>query len=202
MKDAPTPAQSETDLLARMQAGDNGAFDLCVRTYYSRLFLVARRILKKEEDANDAVQDAFLSAFQAIGQFKGQSQLGTWLHSIVVNAALGRLRRLQRHPEKSIEALLPHFGEGEHQIDPPVPWRAPPEAPAQAQETRELVRRCIDELPETYRVVMLLRDIEGLTAEETARILGTGAAVVKTRLHRARQALRSLLDPHFRRGDL
>ena len=189
-------------LLARMQAGDGDAFEACVRIYAGRLLLVARRILRNEEDANDAVQDAFLSAFKGISQFKGQAQLGTWLHRIVVNAALARLRNRQRHPEKSIEALLPHFGEDEHQIDPPVPWKATPELTVQSEETRELVQRCIGELPEIYRIVLLLRDIEGLATEETAKILDTSTAVVKTRLHRARQALRSLLDPHFRRGDL
>ena len=192
----------EAALLTRMQAGDGAAFEACVRTYGGRLLHVARRILGNEEDANDAVQDAFLSAVKGIGQFKGESQLGTWLHRIVVNAALGRLRSRQRRPEKSIEALLPHFGEGEHQIDPPVPWKATPETTVQSQETRELVQRCISQLPETYRIVLLLRDIERLTTEETARTLDTSTAVVKTRLHRARQALRSLLDPYFRRGDL
>jgi RNA polymerase sigma-70 factor (ECF subfamily) len=192
----------EAALLARMQAGDDDAFETCVRTYCGRLLLVARRILRNEEDANDAVQDAFLSAFKGMSRFKGQSRLGTWLHRIVVNAALGRLRSRQRHPERSIEDLLPHFGAGEHQIDPPVPWKATPETTAQDQETRALVRRCISQLPETYRMVLLLRDIEGLATEETARILGTSTGVVNTRLHRARQALRSLLDPHFRRGDV
>jgi RNA polymerase sigma-70 factor (ECF subfamily) len=163
---------------------------------------VARRILRNEEDDNDAVQDAFLSAFKGISQFQGQSRLGTWLHPIVVNAALGRLRNLQRHPEKSIKDLLPHFGDGEHQIDPPVPWQATRETTVQDQETRELVQRCISQLSETYRIVLLLRDIEGLPTEETAQILGTSTAVIKTRLHRGRQALRSLLDPHFRRGNL
>jgi RNA polymerase sigma-70 factor (ECF subfamily) len=192
----------EPALLARMQAGDAAAFEECVRTYGRRVLVVARRILGHEEDANDAVQDAFLSAFKGIRQFQGQSQLGTWLHRIVVNAALGRLRSRQRHPEKSIEALLPHFGEGEHQIDPPVPWKATPETTVQSQETRELVQRCIGQLPESYRIVLLLRDIEGLATEETSKILGTSTAVVKTRLHRAHQALRTLLDPHLRRGDL
>jgi len=207
MEDAASPGQSRTNLneaalLARMQAGDDGAFEACVRTYCSRLLLVARRILRNEEDANDAVQDAFLSAFKGISQFKGQARLGTWLHRIVVNAALGRLRRLQRHPEKSVEDLLPHFGEGEHQIDPPVPWQATPETVMENRETRELVQRCISQLPENYRIVLLFRDIEGIATEETAEIIGTSTAVVKTRLHRARQALRSLLDPHFRRGNV
>jgi RNA polymerase sigma-70 factor (ECF subfamily) len=207
MGEAAQVGQSETSpheaaLLAGMQAGEGDAFEACVRAYGGRLLLVARRILRNEEDAADAVQDAFLSAFKGIGQFKGQAQLGTWLHRIVVNSSLSRLRRRQRRPEQSIEALLPHFGEGEHQIDPPAPWKAAPETTLQSRETRELVQRCIGELPEAYRIVLLLRDIEGLATEETAAILETSIAVVKTRLHRARQALRSLLDPHFRSGDL
>src|SRR6516162_5528014 len=117
----------ESALLAGMQAGDNAAFEACVRGYCGRLLVIARRIVRNEEDAQDAVQDAFLAAFKQIGNFKGLSRLGTWLHRIVVNAALGRLRKLQRHPEKSIEDLLPHFGDGEHQIDPPVPWKGTPE---------------------------------------------------------------------------
>jgi RNA polymerase sigma-70 factor (ECF subfamily) len=206
MHDA-TPGQpgmnlDEPALLARMQAGDDDAFEACARAYCSRLLVVARRILRNEEDANDAVQDAFLSAFKGISQFKGQAQLGTWLHRIVVNAALGRLRKLQRHPEGSIEDLLPHFGDGEHQSDPPVPWQATPVTAIQKRETRDLVQRCISQLPENYRVVLLLRDIEGLTTDETAQILGTSTAVIKTRLHRARQGLRTLLDPHFRRGNV
>ena len=192
----------EAALLARMQAGDGNAFEACVRIYGGRLLLVARRMLRNEEDADDAVQEVFLSAFKGISQFKGQSQLGTWLHRIVVNAALGRLRSRRRHPEKSIESLLPHFGEGEHQLDPPVPWKTAPEAGLQQRESRELVHRCIGRLPDNYRTVLLLRDIEGLDTEEAARLLDTSPGVVKTRLHRARQALRSLLDPHFRRGDL
>jgi len=191
----------EATLLARMQAGDEDAFEACVRNYSGRLLLVARRILTNEEDARDAVQDALLSAFKGISRFEGLSRIGTWLHRIVVNAALGRLRSRQRHPELSIEDLLPHFGEGEHQIDPPTPWKATSVAILQQQELRELVQRCISRLPETYRIVLLLRDIEGLSTEETAQMLETTIGVVKTRLHRARQALRSLLDPYFREGD-
>jgi RNA polymerase sigma-70 factor (ECF subfamily) len=207
MVDAAPPGQSgmnldEAALLARLQSGDGDAFEACVRTYCGQLLLVARRILRNEEDANDAVQDAFLSAFKGISHFKGQAQLGTWLHRIVVNAALGRLRRLQRHPEGSIEDMLPHFGDGEHQRDPPVPWQATPETLMAKRETRDLVQRCIGQLPENYRIVLLFHDIEGMATEETAEILGTSTAVVKTRLHRARQALRTLLDPHFRRGEI
>jgi RNA polymerase sigma-70 factor (ECF subfamily) len=192
----------EVTLVARLQAGDEDAFAACVRTYCNPMLAVARRILRNEEDASDAVQDAFLAAFKQIGQFKGHSRLGTWLHRIVVNAALARLRTLKRQPEQSIEDLLPHFGEGEHQVDPPVPWKDASDTALRQKESRDLVQHCISKLPETYRIVLLVRDIEGLDTEETARMLGTSLGVVKTRLHRARQALRTLLDPHFRRGDV
>jgi RNA polymerase sigma-70 factor (ECF subfamily) len=200
-----TPAETfedESALLTRMQAGDDGAFEACVRRHCGQMLLVARRILHNEEDADDAVQDAFLSAFKGIGKFEGQSRLATWLHRIVVNAALSKLRSRQRRPEKSIEDLLPHFGEGEHQIDPPAPWKDTSEMVVQGQESRALVQRCIGQLPESYRTVLLLRDIEGMDTEETARMLETSVGVVKTRLHRARQALRALLDPYFRKGDV
>ena len=191
----------EAILLARMQAGDDDAFEACVRAYSGQLLAVARRILSHEEDARDAVQDAFLSAFKGIGRFDGLSRISTWLHRIVVNAALSRLRARQRRPEMSIEDLLPHFAEGEHQIDPPAPWKATSVAILQQQEAREMVRGCINRLPETYRIVLVLRDIEGLSTEETAQLLETTLGVVKTRLHRARQALRSFLDPYFREGE-
>jgi len=191
----------EPALLARLRSGDGDAFEACVRAYSGQLLAVARRILSHEEDARDAVQDAFLSAFKGIGRFEGLSRIGTWLHRIVVNAALSRLRTRQRRPEMSIEDMLPHFGEGEHQIDPPTPWKATSVAILQRQEMRDVVQGCINRLPETYRIVLLLRDIEGLSTEEAAQMLDTTIGVVKTRLHRARQALRSLLDPYFREGD-
>jgi RNA polymerase sigma-70 factor (ECF subfamily) len=192
----------ESALVTRMQAGDENAFEACLRQYGGQMLAVARRILHNDEDANDAVQDAFLSAFKGIGRFEGQSRLATWLHRIVVNAALGRLRTRQRRPEKSIEDLLPHFGEGEHQIDPPAPWKDASENVLQRQESRTLVQNCIGQLPESYRTVLVLRDIEGMDTEETARLLQTSVGVVKTRLHRARQSLRTLLDPYYRKGDV
>jgi RNA polymerase sigma-70 factor (ECF subfamily) len=192
----------EASLLKRMRAGDDGAFEECVRTYTTRLLAVARRIVGNEEDARDALQDGFLSAFKNIGDFEGRAELGTWLHRIIVNAALIRLRRRRRHPERSIEDMLPHFGEGEHQLVPPVPWKDTPGTLLGRDETRDLVRRCIEQLPATYRIVLMCRDIESMDTEETARMLGVSQGVVKTRLHRARQALRTLLDPHWRKEDL
>ena len=170
--------------------------------YCGRLLLVARGILRNEEDAQDAVQEAFLSAFKDIGRFEERSKLGTWLHHIVVNAALLRLRYRERHPEQSIENLLPHFGEDEHQLDPPALWKSAAEANLQQQEARDLVHNCLSKLPEIYRTVLLLRDIEEMATEETARLLDISPGVVKracTALGRPSVPCSTLF---FRRGDV
>ncbi|MBX9789203.1 MAG: sigma-70 family RNA polymerase sigma factor [Pirellulales bacterium] len=190
--------QSEADLLVGLRAGDEAAFAELVRQHTPRLLAVARRLLNQEQDAQDAVQDAFLSAFRGLASFDANSRLATWLHRITVNAALMKLRSKRRQPEQPIDPLLPTYLADGHRHHPGPAWRAlPTEALVQA-ETRELVRRCIAQLPDSYRVVLVLRDIEALDTQTVADHLGIEAGAVKTRLHRARQALRTLLDPHFR----
>ncbi len=190
-------APGEAALVAALQAGDGAAFETVVRTCGGPMLTVAGRILRNDEDARDAVQDAFLSAFKGLAQFDGRSKLLTWLHRITLNAALAKLRTRRRKPERSIEDLLPHFTDDEHQIDRPAAWPEQAGDIAERHELRGIIRGCIDRLPEAYRTVLLLRDIEGLDTDETARLLDTNNAVVKTRLHRARQALRSLLAPYM-----
>src|SRR6185295_1186502 len=126
------------------------------------------------------------------------SALTTWLHRILVNAALMKLRTRRRHPEEAIESYLPLFQEDGHQVEPSVPWTESPHARLEREELSTLVREAIAELPDSYRAVVLLRDIEEKSAEETAEILGTTKNVIKIRLHRARQALRGLLDEAMR----
>ncbi len=189
-------------LLRALKQGDGRAYEALVRRHAGSLLVTARRILQHEEDAQEAVQDAFLSAFRGLDAFAGNSRLTTWLHRIAINASLNKLRRRQRKPERSIEDLLPRFEQDGHLAEPAVEWRDDAETLVQRDETRHLVREAIDELPEIYRTVLVLRDIEGLETEETAEALGVSTAVVKTRLHRARQALRTLLDPYFRGGAL
>jgi RNA polymerase sigma-70 factor (ECF subfamily) len=162
------------------------------------MLAVARRLLRVDEDARDAVQDAFLLAFKSFAQFREGSRLYTWLHRIVINAALMKLRKRMPTPAADLDALLPRFHDDGHAVNPSPDWRLPADALAQRRELRLLVRRCIDELPEDYRSVLMLRDIEELNTEETAQLLGMTTGAVKTRLHRARQALRTLLDPHLR----
>jgi len=192
-------AASETALVARLRAGDETAYAELVRTQGGRMLAVARRLLRNEDDAADAVQEAFVSAFRAIASFEGGARLSTWLHRIVVNAALMKLRTRSRRPEVSIEELLPKFFEDGHHVDEPAEWRSPAQLDAlERQETRQLVREQIDQLPADYRTVLMLRDIEGLDTKETAELLGVTPNAAKIRLHRARLALRTLLDPHMR----
>jgi RNA polymerase sigma-70 factor (ECF subfamily) len=195
---APAPPD-EAALLARLRAGDDKAYAELVRAHGGKLLAVARRMLRSEEDARDAVQEAFLSAFRSIDRFEGGARLSTWLHRIVVNAALMRLRTRRRKPEGSIEDLLPGFLEDGHQAQPAQPWREVPEDTVEGAELRRLVLAKIHELPESHRNVLLLRDIEGLDTDEAAQARGIAPGAVKTRLHRARQALRGLLEPHLSR---
>ena len=189
-------APNEGDFIARLRAGDDAAFEELVRSHGGRMLAVARRFLP-EEDARDAVQDAFLSASKAIDRFEGTARLSTWLHRIVVNAALMKLRTRKRRPEESIEDLLPRFREDGHLAEPASPWRESVQQSLERQEAREAVQAGIQQLPESYRAVLLLRDVEEHTTQEAAALLGITPANVKVRLHRARQALRGLLAPHF-----
>lgn len=191
-------AAADTLLLARLRAGDATAYDDLVRAYSPRMLAVTRRILNSEDDAKDAVQDAFLSAFRGLASFAGGSLLSTWLHRIAVNAALMKLRTRRRKPERSIETLLPVYLEDGHHAENFQDWNLPADRAMLRAEQREVIRKCIGELPENYRTVLILRDIEELDTDEAAERLGLTPNAVKIRLHRARQALRTLLDPHFR----
>ena len=184
----------ESELVERLRAGDDEAYEHLVREHTGRMLAVARRILANDDDAGDAVQDAFLSAFKSLDRFEGGSKLSTWLHRITVNAALMKLRTKRRKPERQIDDLLPTFDAGGHVSRSMARWQAPSEADLDASETRQMVQKKIDELPEDYRIVLILRDIEGLDTQQTATYLEISPAAVKTRLHRARQALRTLLE--------
>jgi RNA polymerase sigma-70 factor, ECF subfamily len=190
----PSVRQDDARLVERLQRGDPEAFELLVRTHSGRLLSVARRFLPTEQDAQDALQDAFIQAFRAIGTFEARAQLHTWLHRIVVNCALMKLRQRRRKPERSIEDLLPTFAADGHQASDAREWS---DAVLERKESARLVRAAIAKLPELYRTVLVLRDIEERDTTETALLLDTSPNVIKVRLHRARQALRTLLDHEF-----
>ena len=183
----------EAALVARLKAGDEDACETLVREHGGRLLAVARRYVRNDEDARDAVQEAFIAAFRSIGRFEGGSSISTWLHRIAINCCLMKLRSGRRRPETSIEELLPTFDETGHRVLHEESWPESVEAAIERRQTRERVREAIGLLPEKYRTVILLRDIEELSTEHAARVLGTTATAVKVRLHRARQALREVL---------
>ena len=190
-------AIDEVALLAALRTGQEWAFETMVREFGGRLLSVARRFVRNDEDAQDVVQSAYLSAFRSLDQFEGSAQLSTWLHRIVVNTALMKLRSRRRKPEESIEALLPGFLEDGHHVEQFSDWSAPADRLLEREETRRTVRACIDQLPDNYRTVLLLRDIEERSTQEVAEILMTTPTAVKVRLHRARQALSTLLRKHY-----
>ena len=187
----------QEQFLDRLRAGDERAFEALVRLHGGRMLAIARQFLARSEDAQDAVQEAFLSAFRSVGGFRGGSSLSTWLHRIVVNACLMKIRGASRRPETPIEEYLPTFDETGHHSAPVEDWAISPEKALLSRETRERVRAAIEKLPASYRAVLVLRDIEELSTEETAEVLSLTRTAVKVRLHRARLALRGLLAPVF-----
>ena len=188
----PRLSPEDADLIDGLRRGDDDAFELMVRKFGGRMLATARRLLGSEDDACDALQEAFLCAFRASAQFKGDSALATWLHRIVINSALMQLRYRKRHPEEPMEELLPQFDHNGYWLDTSV-CSMPLDTALETSETRAMVRRCVEQLPPSHRIVLLLRDIEELDTEEVATLLGVTTNAVKIRLHRARQALKTLI---------
>lgn len=187
----------EAALLARLRTGDDAAYAELVKTTIDRMLATARRMLHSEDEAQDAVQEAYLSAFKSLDRFSGDSKLATWLHRITVNAALMRLRAKKSRPMASIEDLLPRYQDDGHRLDTAAPWTPVAGEDLERAEVRHAIRAKIDELPADYRIVLILRDIEELDTNAAAVALGITPGAVKTRLHRARQALRTLLEEEF-----
>lgn len=192
------PAPHELQLVAALQRGCDDAYATIVRENGRQLLAAARRMLGNEEDARDALQEAFVRAFRSVGSFEGKCRLGTWLHRIVVTSCLMKLRSRRSRPECSIEDLTPRFNADGHHVDPPCPWSDFAVARLQSAESRAILWRAIDDLPAGHREVVVLRDIEQLSTEAASQLLGITPNAVKIRLHRARQALRTLLDRHVK----
>lgn len=197
MEPSAPEAHEEAALVAGLRAGDPAVFETLVRQQGPRLLSATRRILGNDDEAREAVQEAFISAFRARATFSADARVSTWLHRIAVNAALNRLRTRRRRPEESLDDLQPHFLPNGHYAEQFPSWTEPADVALSRKETAALVRQSINDLPDSFRTVLMLRDIEGLSTEETASLLKISANAVKLRLHRARMALRSLLTTHF-----
>jgi len=183
-------ALSETELVAHAKAGRREAFVALMRRGNQRLFRVARAVLRDDGEAEDVLQEAYVRAFANLADFRGEASIFTWLTRIVLNEAHGRIRK--RRPTVELAHLEAVQAEPGRILA--FPGVDDPEQGAARAEVRRLLERAIDELPEGFRVVFMLRDVQGLTVEETSDTLGVKPETVKTRLHRARRLLRQALD--------
>jgi RNA polymerase sigma-70 factor (ECF subfamily) len=192
-----TGKMDELALVEAAKKGDIAAFEELVKRYDRNVFRIAQHITQNREDAEDVVQDAFLKAYGNLGQFQGQSKFYTWLVRIAVNEALMKLRR--RRPERTV-SLDQDVETDEDTIPREVAdWSPNPEQQYNQAELRELLQKTIQGLPAGFRTVFVLRDVEGLSTEETAEALGLSIPAVKSRLLRARLQLRERLNKYFKR---
>ena len=189
----PTAPISDEELAGRIGRGDTGAFEALMRRHNRRLYRVARAILNDDGDAEDALQEAYLAAYQRIGTFQAKSTLSTWLTRIVVNAALQRLRTSKR--QRVVVPLIGAERDEENDIMTTSDGTKPatPERAAMRAEMRRLLEREIDNLPVAFRTVLILREVEEMSVEEAAECLDVPAATVRTRLFRAKAQLREAL---------
>jgi len=188
--------RDDSDLARSISSGDTTAFEQLMRRHNRALFRTARSILRDDAEAEDALQDAYLLAYRNIGRFRGESSLATWLTRIVVNEAIARSRKSNRRAEVIQLVGDDDYPEpGEHDMNESD--YAHPEQSAMRADARRILERKIDELPESFRTVFMLRGVEELSVEETAACLGIPEATVRTRFFRARSMLRESLSREF-----
>ncbi len=181
--------------LAALRSGAAAETERFVRSHAGWMLALSRRILREHALAEDATQNAFVNIFKNIDRFDGRSAVKTWMHRIVVNEALMLLRKSRRHLEEPIDGLLPAFDDNGCRLEEPWATMETPETLLRRSETRAKVVERINRLPDNYRIVLVLRDIEELSTADVAEMLELSEAAVKVRLHRARAALKKLLEP-------
>jgi RNA polymerase sigma-70 factor (ECF subfamily) len=185
---------TEAELISALRQGDPDAFSYLFEAYSDKIYRLAVKLLQNDDEAEGVVQDTFLRLFERLEQFEGNSKLGTWLYRVAYNASIDLLRK--RRP------VLPLRDEPDEGNDLPVPviyvdWSAAPETILASDEAQLELEQAINQLPERYQPVFILRDIEGLSTAETAEILSISVSAVKVRLHRARLMLREHLSAYF-----
>ena len=184
-------------LLAELRKGSPEAVEALFDRFHGKVYGLAMSILKNESDAEEATQDVFMTVFRKAFTFKGDSALYSWIYRICVNACLMRLRGKKRSATVSIEEFLPVFAADGRHAGPVGDWSREVERKMLDRELGAVIRKYIEKLSEKYRVVFVLSDVEGLSNEETAQILGLTVPAVKSRLHRARLYLRDRIGRYL-----
>lgn len=193
----PKMQTDEAGLIARILAGERELFHELIRPYERMVYLTLFSILKNETDAEDGAQDAVISAYRHLASFRGDAKFSTWLTTIALNEGRRHLRKTKSAAEESIDEQIEER-EGDYTPAPLTDWREIPLEALERKELREALRSAVAKLPDIYRQVFTLRDLEELNIEETAQALGIGVNVVKVRLHRARIMLQKLLAPFLK----
>jgi len=178
----------DEDIVTRVLAGETALFEIVMRRYNQRIYRISRAILRDDGEAEDVMQDAYVRAYEHLDQFAGRAAFSTWLTRIAVHEALARKRRRGRYDD--LDALQTTYGDSMPTLKSSAPS---PETDAATSETRRLLEGAIEALPEAYRTIVVLREVEEMSVAETAASLGVTEAVVKTRLHRAHAMLRKEL---------
>ena len=191
----------DPELLAHLRRGDAAAIELVMKIYADRVYRLAYGVTRNEADAQEVVQDVFLTVFRKHESFEGRAAMSSWIYRITMNAALNKRRGKRLEVETSLDADLPSYladghraGERSYVL---ADWSETPEEAVLSGESRAVLARAIEGLPEHYRAVLILRDVEGLSNEEVAAAVGDTVSSVKSRLHRARMVVREQLTRHF-----
>lgn len=187
---------TEEMLVESLKQKSSEAFEELVTRYARRLYSVSYRILRNPQDAEDAVQETFLQVFRSIHKFRKESNLFTWLHRIATNQALDKLRKQGQFNVVPIEPYLPRFESG-RLVDQMRDWRKEPNFVLQAKELELFFEKCINELPDEYRIPYLLKDVEKLSEDQVCEILGLRKPIMKSRVHRARLVIRKRVGDRF-----
>jgi RNA polymerase sigma-70 factor, ECF subfamily len=194
-----TDNRSETQIIASILAGNTHEFHDLIRPYERSVYIMALSLLHNEADAEDAAQETFLKAFRNLARFRGESKFSTWLVSIALNEARSRLRSKKTLKMESLDEPA----EGQGHVSPALlrDWREIPSEVLERQEIRQLLQQAVTDLPLIYREIFLLRDVEELSANESAEVLGITVASAKVRLHRARIMLQKKLVPQLKKAN-
>jgi len=201
MSQAIDSATADFDLLASLRRGEMGALEALAKRYGSKIYRLAFGVTRNQADAEEVLQDVLLTLARKGGSFEGRSALGSWLYRITTNAALNKRRGKRLELETPLEDLLPTFKADGHRAGDRTfilaDWSQNPEEELLSGERRRVLERAIDSLPDHYRAVLVLRDVEGLSNESVAEVLDESVPSVKSRLHRARMVLREQLTQAF-----